>query len=851
MKKLLAMLLVLTVAVGIFAGCTGGSNSLLPDKAGEYSYSTYTTVMPSNWNELTYEDANDTQILDYLSSSFYTYDYKFEGGKFKADGSINAEGIVAGGYSVDYSAATALVDVTSTVDEKWGYTEKQKAAGSYAWKITLREDLKWDDGTPIDAYDFVYSMQQQLDPLFQNMRASTYYNNIQIKGTRNYVYQGQEKAKTARDLYSTWSDEAKADASIYFDILSDETGFGSWAAKKYSEYRDNAGEDTGWSWLVCGLGAETTPSDVLKLQGKSFVEISASEELSAIWAAVIGMWKSEPDEELDFFAYTYTYPTVNFDTVGLYAESQYELVVCLDSPIACLKEDGSLSYQAPYYFSSLPLVKEDLYEKCKQAPAAGSTLWTSNYNSSKDTTASWGPYKLTYFQNGKSYTLEKNTYWYGYDLPENAGQYQLDRIVCQLLETSATQWSMFLAGEIDSIGLDVDHADDYRNSKYTRFTPGTGTFGINLYADLAGLKASGRNNGILAIDDFRKAMALYLDRDEMNAALYTAHRSCYGIMGPSYYYDVENGGVYRDSEQAMKGLLRVYGFTELEEGKWSDGVTTYADYKAAYAAMNGMNRTLAKELVEKAYTELTTNAETYGYDASKKIEIKYGTSADNESTRRSYNYMVSYIADLVKGTSLEGKIDVTFDASFGSKWSDEFKGGAYDIAAGTGFQGGAFDPAGFLQCYVDPDADLMYSVWWDTDTETMTFTMPEGDYEGAGEELTMSVYNWYCCVNGVAESYEQEYTYNWGAGQIDESARLEVIAAIEELILGKYYTIVTTSSYSATVYSAKWSYISDDYNTFMGYGGIRYMTANYDDAEWIKYINSNNGNLSSEYKKSE
>ena len=51
--------------------------------------------------------------------------------------------------------------------------------------------------------------------------------------------------------------------------------------------------------------------------------------------------------------------------------------------------------------SSLPLVKKDLYESCKQAPTGGSTLWTSTYNSSVETTASWGPYKLESYQAGK------------------------------------------------------------------------------------------------------------------------------------------------------------------------------------------------------------------------------------------------------------------------------------------------------------------------------------------------------------------------------------------------------------------------------------------------------------------
>ena len=33
-----------------------------------YTYNDYTAVSPSNWNELTYQDNNDTQIMSYMNS---------------------------------------------------------------------------------------------------------------------------------------------------------------------------------------------------------------------------------------------------------------------------------------------------------------------------------------------------------------------------------------------------------------------------------------------------------------------------------------------------------------------------------------------------------------------------------------------------------------------------------------------------------------------------------------------------------------------------------------------------------------------------------------------------------------
>ena len=75
---------------------------------------------------------------------------------------------------MEYSAATALEDVTEDyIGEEWRIPE---GATARAYKITLREDLKWDDGTPIDASDFVYTMKEQLNKGYRPVLASSASN---------------------------------------------------------------------------------------------------------------------------------------------------------------------------------------------------------------------------------------------------------------------------------------------------------------------------------------------------------------------------------------------------------------------------------------------------------------------------------------------------------------------------------------------------------------------------------------------------------------------------------------------------------------------------------------------------
>ncbi len=847
MKRLLAMLLVVAVSVGVFTACSGDNVD-----TGAVTYRTTTAVMPSNWNELTYQDNNDTQIMNYLVSSFFEYDYKFDeakGGKYKEDGSVNVDAIVSGGYTTNYSAATALEDVTSTVDAKWGYTDKQKSEGGYAWKITLRRDLKWDDGTEIHAGDFVYSMQQQLAPDFLNYRANTFYDTLRIKKSRSYYYQNQEATyPTIGSLgYESNAAAVEAGADIYIDAynfynakgyvdengnlikqwvsITDETVYNSvesWADPDNEDIYDAFSGKELWDYFFGTNG-----------RYKDYVEVGAAYES---WLGV-----KVVNEERN----------VSWNDVGMYQVDNDSFVICLDKSYQLLDENGELSYLAAYYMSNLPLVKRDLYEKCKIAPSEGSTLYTSKYNSSKDTTASWGPYKLESFQSGKSYKLVKNDNWYGYNLELYKGQYAVDAIECEMVSETSTQWLKFLKGETDDVALDTDHVAEYMYSKYTTYTPGTGTFAMQLYGNLGTLKASDNNNGILAIDEFRQALSLSLNRNDVVEKIWPGTAvACYGLMNSQYYYDVLNGGVYRDTVQAKEGLLSAYGFTKGEDGKWSNGAEIVnASLEDAYAALTGYNPTLAKELVKEAYAELTANADKYGYDSTKDITIVYGSSVDTAKQRERMKYLQGVIDNLCKDTGLEGKIKLVFDASAGDNWADAFRNGDTQIGFGYGFSGNPFNPFDIVGAFVDPDDSLNYHTYWNTSTVQMTLTMPEGDYDGAGETITMSLRNWFNCLNGLAEEKNETYKYNWDAGIAPSEARLTILAALEEQVIKKSYSVMLIGEYSGSLLSPKFSQFSYEYNTFMGFGGIRYLVVNKTDAEWKAYVAASNNDLTSEYKK--
>lgn len=820
-RSVIAMLLVVVMILSVVA-CgdekdPSDTDAGASDNGGDttdktYTYNTYLSISPSNWNMLTYKDANDTEIMDYIGSSLFGYDFKFD---------ENGE-IIPGEYEVEYEAAIGLKDVSADyAGEKWGIPE---GATGYAYKITLRDDLKWEDGTPIKAEDFVYSMQEQLNPLFQNYRADSYYaGSTIIVNAESYVKQGQSLMvdNGASGLYSAVSELVKGDDGVYTQPDGKAVYFST--SKPFAQCSDyTIAELTAMGYM------ETATYEALKaLEGEDGY-IAVTDDSIALIEKLINVpsWGNEGPENVPlYFICDYTYPTVEFKDVGLFVgDTEYELVLVLAKPLALLNEDGSLSYLAAYNMSSLPLVHKDAYEKSKTEPTEGETLWTTNYCSSVDTTKSWGPYKLESFQSGTQYVLVRNDAWYGYGLEENANLYQTDRIVCDIVKEWNSAWVMFLAGEIDGIGIDVSVADDYKGSDRAYFTPSDFVMSLQLQSGKDALKAretDGVNKTILSYSDFRKALSLSINRADFATKTTTSSLQGFGLFNSMHYYDVENGGVYRNTDEAKKVLCDVYNVD----------YTKYDSLDKAVDAITGYDLEAARDLVTKAYNEALAAGDIKETD---KVVLTMGSGVIDATTQRRFDFITDAWKELVKGTPLEGKLE-TETKDYGDAWADDFRAGDYDVCMG-GWQGAAWDPGYFLMAYLSDS--YMYSYYWDTESIEMTFTMVGVAEDGGDITETMSLMDWWRCLNGDSSA-----KYDWSATGLEQSKRLQLIAALEKEVLNAYYTVPVANSFSASLLSFKLDYITYEYNTFMGYGGIKYAKYNFDDEAWAAEVAKYNGEL--------
>lgn len=824
-KKLLmliAMVLVVVLCASVLTACkkdkgNGDGNVTKPGTGWEdpkmYTMREYTAQMPSQWCTILTSDNVNNAMESYFTSSFYEFNYKFD-----ANGKI-----VPGAYTVEYSAATKLEDVTKKYAGKYGLAADAEKGQAFA--MTLRNDLKWDDGTPIKAADFVYTMMQQLSPKYLFATASNYYSgNYVIHNAQNYVKQGQKGWFDNGNMNLAYSDLALG-ADGKYTLKGNECTI---ALKKplvwlqgntLDSYVTNAPQYFDTAAYASLLALADANGDV-----------AVTAESLALLTTVItakAAWGETKENTVGYMYVNYEYPAMDFSEVGYFVgDNEYELVMVIDGTLNPLDAEGNLTYEAGYYFSNWPLVKKDLWERCEDQ---SKTPYANSYCTTQEKSASWGPYKLTNYQDQKTYTVSRNDKWFGYGLPQYANQYQTDAIVTEKIEEWDTAWLAFQKGNLDGIGMNVKIAADYRTSKRAYFTPETWTFDLNIQSN-ANSRTDKRNNLLLNYADFRKAISLSLDRDDYCAKNNPSSQAALGLLNSMYYYDVENGKVYRESIQAKEAILNAYGATKNADGSWKVGETTYTDIEDALDATTGYNLTLARQLVENAIAQAKTDGK---YSDGEEIILTYGIETQSADTDRVKNWFQAAFDNMTKGTSIEGKVKIEYFMFSSATWSEQFSAGEYDLCFGA-WGNAAFNPA-YLLCETQISDENRYAVKWDPTTVEVTVKATPDDKHKDGN-YTYNLAQWRLILQG-----KDGCPVNFKNFPMED--QLAALGAVETAILKVYYSIPVFSRYSASLMGYKVDYVSYEYNTFMGYGGIRYMTFNYDDTAWAEFVASNNNIL--------
>ena len=486
--------------------------------------------------------------------------------------------------------------------------------------------------------------------------------------------------------------------------------------------------------------------------------------------------------------------TLKFEDIGIIKNDDLSFTLVFELPMPN-------EYMFYWGFSSYSwLVKEDLYEG-NMTDASG--LAKTTYGTSASTYASYGPYKLVEWQEDKVIKLTKNDAWYGWNLPEFEGQYQTTDVVYQIIDEHATTVQLFMQGNLDYVLLDATDLATYGTSDYIIYLPTSYTYKLSFNTGrdaLAKRSKDGINKLIMFYPDFRKAVSLSIDRAEFCQQVYPAQNAAFGLLNDIYVYDADTGETYRETTQAKDVLCDVY---EAE----------------SYDKLSGYNVTIAAELFEKAYQEALAAGDIAETD---KIVLQLNVSSNNDTDIKSVNFINDAIANAVKGTSLEGKISVEMLQV--DDYYAAMKAGTADLIF-SAWGGNEVDPYSMMQCYCDLAYYCDGEYGFDNETE-VTLTI-------GGKEYTYTYFQW----------YEELCLGQWATA--DSATRLEVLAALEGALLKNYHTLPLRNYSQAYLLSQKVEYSTYDFDVMHiePFGGFRYMTYNYNDAEWEAYCQEQDNKL--------
>ncbi|MBQ9481010.1 MAG: hypothetical protein IJU84_02480, partial [Clostridia bacterium] len=714
------------------------------------------------------------------------------------------------------------------VGEEWGIEEGDEHR---AWKVTIRNDIKWDDGTAINAVDFVESTRRLLDPKAQNSRADdyTYAGNFVMHNAENYVKQGSTVVEdnSATEKLGMEDLTKGADGKYTYNGVFAKFGLNvsnSWCGGKTLKYYSSYLDATAWTALDAMIDAD------------GYVDIT-DETIALLTQAIsTSAWNENADNLPCYLYYEATYPEIEFDKVGIKALSDNELVFILDQELK--------GFYLKYNLTSSWLVPIQLYDSLGKTVDG---VYTNSYGTTVATTRSYGTYKLTYFQKDKSFKLEKNAYYFEYNDEENKNLWQTTNINVIRVASPSTRLQMFLNGQLDSYGLTANDMDDYSMSDHTYYTTEASTFFIALNPDLEALqteqaKTAGTNKTILTVKQFRQALSFAMNRREFALATSPVNNAAYAAFSSLIIADPENGIAYRTTEEAKDAMLAFWGLTDQVGAD-----KLYATKDDAIDAITGYDLAGAKKLFDEAYDIAIAEGLMTANDV---VEIKVGTpNLTSVFYNNGYDYIVNNYTEAVKGTKLEGKLKFTRDGTLGNGFGDALRSNQVDMLFGVGFTGSALDPYGLVTVYSGAEESLRYDPSWKTGEVELAIEL-EGLEEGVEGKVvyTASIGDW---TNALSNSKikvskivdDKPVQVEVTIDSENYSVKTPVLAAIEKAVLEQYDMIPLIDNSSAALKGMKINYYTEEYVYGVGRGGLKYYTYNYNDSEWAKFVSDNGGTL--------
>ena len=295
--------------------------------------------------------------------------------------------------------------------------------------------------------------------------------------------------------------------------------------------------------------------------------------------------------------------------------------------------------------------------------------------------------------------------------------------------------------------------------------------------------------------------------------------------------DPENGVAYRTTDEAKQVIVDFWGLTnDIGEGK------EYATIDEAIESITGYDLAGAKELFNIAYDK----AVEAGYIPadSDKWEIQIIIGQPGSGSSKYYNngfVLLSQVwTDAVVGTKLEGHLVFSQSQPLGSSaFSSYLKNNSIDLLFGVGWTGSALDPYGLIEAYVAPR--YQYDAAFDYSVVDVVVNID-------GQDLVTDAVSWYSALSGEdvevnVVGSDETVTVNAGTNA-DAKVRLDILAALEGIVLQQYNMIPINLDASASLKGMRIKYYTEEYIYGVGRGGVQYYTYAMDDANGLRMLQS-------------
>ena len=504
---------------------------------------------------------------------------------------------------------------------------------------------------------------------------------------------------------------------------------------------------------------------------------------------------------------TEVHPNVSWESVGFKVVNDTTFEIELTQAVSQWQLMSNLS--SAIYSAVHPEVFESSKDK---------TGSTASYGSIDYKIPSSGPYLIKNWQDATSYTFNLNESYVGY----GAGTYDIKSVNYKVNSNETSILQEYEQGNLDVAG--VGSATAYpRYKEVAKLSPTTSTFrfalGGGVRPEDSKWEHSSVSNAAMSNVEFRKALYLAFDRDAYLQIRPNVKPA--GTLLTSLYQATEEANESYRGTEAAQNALRAAGLTD------------------AAINNNGYDLATAQALFTKVYNELQAE----GKLKNNKIYIQI-VLFEAESNKALSKWAKGQLESAFGTDRLEVVEHFTSEDGTYEAWDNK----DFDLTF-SAWQGMQFNPAGILSIVYSslnsPDTMLEGSKTDDlpvkadlsnfkayveekgakaTDEEKAILAtldaqgMWEGilDYDTTKADFNTKKYTAVAHLIGLP-SFKPNYP-----GKKDDFA--SITAGIEAAVIGAYIAVPLFENIGAAVYSERVVFDIPEYHTWLGWGGLRYMS---------------------------